>query len=69
MVTSPSGDSVFLIGGWSKDKDAPMSGIYELHCVRPECQWNKLSISLENPMYNFAAITVPESMLPNVLCS
>ncbi len=68
LITNQNGHSVILLGGRTADQNLPQKNIYRLTCTIPGCTWEKLTVSLEHPLYHFVALTVPSHMLPNFTC-
>jgi hypothetical protein len=62
LLTSPDGQGVILIGGWSDTDNAVQSSIYKLSCDQLECKWSEMEQQLKIARGYLVAMLIPDAL-------
>jgi hypothetical protein len=65
LLTSPDGQGVILIGGFSIYSNGHQSSIYKLICDQLECKWSEMEQQLKIARQLSVAILIPDTFKTN----
>jgi hypothetical protein len=62
LLTSPDGQGVIVIGGWSDTDNAYQSSMYKLICDQLECNWSEMEQQLQIARQMAVAMLIPNHL-------